>query len=310
MRKLILMSFLFVFCVLLVAGSALAVKPDKKVDRSNGFPSGPHYNLNIIGKKWTFQCPEPQNYWRVIQDNNGDEDEGELVKACDSEDDCEATNEPIYGNVIFIPEDGQDIKIYMQSGKGKKAAAIPDLQVIDPCATDGTEAVMQLPRNDAGYRVYARALAKPTGTRKIATTPELVMVEDENGNPLVFLGTLSANGFETPDGYIYRRKGKSRALDITRLFEWSGLVCSIGEPFEDGLAPTLYCGGDPDDNGTIDFIPLPETGICPADYPVLYELYCKEYPETWVFNIGAFVEYMWNMDNNGVKLLQVRFYPN
>jgi len=44
---------------------------------SNGFPSGPHYNLNIIGKKDLFTCP-PQEL-----DTNG---------------------APIYGNVIFVPE--------------------------------------------------------------------------------------------------------------------------------------------------------------------------------------------------------------
>jgi hypothetical protein len=39
-------------------------------------------------------------------------------------------------------------------------------------------------------------------------------------------------------------------------------------------------------------------------------VYCNEYVDEWVFNIGDFVEYLWNLDNNGVKLLQVRFYPN
>ena len=28
-----------------------------------------------------------------------------------------------------------------------------------------------------------------------------------------------------------------------------------------------------------------------------------------LFNIADFVEYLWDIDNSGVKLLQVRFYP-
>jgi hypothetical protein len=39
--------------------------------------------------------------------------------------------------------------------------------------------------------------------------------------------------------------------------------------------------------------------------------YCKDYADnpTSVFTVGDFVGYLWSMDNNGVKLLQVRFYP-
>jgi len=40
--------------------------------------------------------------------------------------------------------------------------------------------------------------------------------------------------------------------------------------------------------------------------------YCKDYSTDpqWVFNVGDLVGYLWSMDNNGLKLLQVRFYPN
>ncbi len=37
--------------------------------------------------------------------------------------------------------------------------------------------------------------------------------------------------------------------------------------------------------------------------------YCVDYTDEWVFNIDEFVEYFWDVDNNGVKLAQVRFYP-
>ena len=33
------------------------------------------------------------------------------------------------------------------------------------------------------------------------------------------------------------------------------------------------------------------------------------YHNKWVFDIAEFLEYFWDYDNKGVKLLQVRFYP-
>jgi len=64
---------------------AYATKPAEDVN-PNGFPNGEHYNLNIIGKKDRFTCPE-QEY-----DEFGD---------------------PIYGNVVFVPQNGEGIEIFM-----------------------------------------------------------------------------------------------------------------------------------------------------------------------------------------------------
>ncbi len=41
----------------------------------------------------------------------------------------------------------------------------------------------------------------------------------------------------------------------------------------------------------------------------LVPIWCTYYDEEWVFNIADFVEYLWDVNNTGVKLLQVRFYP-
>jgi hypothetical protein len=48
--------------------------------------------------------------------------------------------------------------------------------------------------------------------------------------------------------------------------------------------------------------------LCPIGYESV-DIFCKDYTDTWVFNIAAFVEYLWGLDNNGSKLLQIRFYP-
>ncbi len=251
----------------------------------NGFPSGPHYNLNIHGKKADFNCPA-QEYDPI-------------------------TGLPVYGNSIFVPENGEGIQIYMQSGKGGKAAAITELQAIDPCAGfDGDGAVIQLPKNDTGYRVYARALAKPTDNPSMTVVPSLVMVQDEFGNDLVYLGLVTSTGFLMPNGTFIRQPGKSKAQDITGLFEWTGEVCYFTAPTGD-YTPSQICCIDTSDplDGIYDACEAPVAGLCPVGYTLL-STFCQSYTDEWVFNIGDFVTYLWTAQNDGLKLLQVRFYPN
>ncbi len=173
-NKKLIKSLLLVSALLtMIFGPMLATKPGEILN-PNGFPSGKHYNLNIIGKKSNFVCPE------LEYDEFGN---------------------PIYGNVIFVPENGQGIQILMQSGKkGKKVKGIPTLQVIDPCTAlfDSDEAIVQLPLNEFGE-------------------------------------------------------------------------CDLGTKIN---------------------------------------VWCKTYDQpTWVFNVADFVTYLWDVNNNGLKLLQIRFYP-
>jgi hypothetical protein len=286
MEKVIRESLLTIIMLVFMVGSSTATKPGEDVN-PNGFPSGEHYNLNIIGKKAEFTCPD-QEY-----DEYGD---------------------PVYGNVIFIPEGGEDIQILMQSGKGKKAAAIPDLQVIDPCAFGSNAAIMQLPKNELGYRVYARALATPSQNPFIEITPDLVMVEDDEGNELLYLGEITPTGLETPY-QITRYKGKSKAKDITPLFEWTGSVCyftpdNYCEPGVDCEETLLCCIPEAVEGNTVYHdCKIKIDDSCPKGTEEV-TAFCKEYVNKWVFNIGDFVTYLWDVDNSGLKLLQVRFYPN
>ena len=280
MRKIMIGCFGMTFLVLsLVSVSFAQVNP-------NGFPSGPHYNLNIHGKKADFVCP---------------------AQEFDS-----ITGLPVYGNSIFVPEYGEGIQIYMQSGKGSKAAAITELQAIDPCAGfDGDGAVIQLPKNDTGYRVYARALAKPTDEPSMTVIPSLVMVQDESGNDLVYLGLVTSTGFLMPNGTFIRQPGKSKAQDITGMFEWTGVVCYFTAPTGD-YTPSQICCTDTSVplDGIYDACQAPlDDGSCPDGYTLL-STFCQSFADEWVFNIGDFVTYLWTAQNDGLKLLQVRFYPN
>jgi len=260
-------------------------KPDKEVN-PNGFPSGHHYNWNIIGKKANFTCPA-QEY----------DDSGNLV----------------YGNVVFVPEHGINIEILMQSGKGKRAANITELQVMDWCTKtfDGDPAVIQLPKYDQGYRVYARALAKPTDNPYLNIVPSLEAVVDESGNDLIYLGLVTSNGFTTPYGSYTRKKGKSKATNITGLFEWSGEVCYLNEDYcnpWDECSQTKLCCTEVSE-GVFESCERDGEGSCALGTGTT-TAFCKTYASEWVFNIGDFVTFLWATDNHGVKLLQVRFYPN
>lgn len=253
----------------------------------NGFPSGAHYNLNVIGKKTGFACPT-QEY--------------------------DLAGDPIFGNVVFVPEN-DDGAIYLTSGKvGGKAAAITELQATDPCAFDTNGATVKLPPNRNGYSVYARALAKPTGEPVIGLFSSLYMVQDESGNNLVYLGMITGTGFVTPTMTFTRTKGQSKATDISGMFQWTGSVCYFTQPADGSFSQTNVCctdntpvGGD----GIYDDCqePAATEPFCASGYNYI-SAYCVSFTNEWVFNLGDYVSMLLGTDNNGVKLLQIRFYPN
>jgi len=325
-------SFLLcVLAVILTSNFALADKPSGDDGfNGNGFPSGPHFNLNLIGKKDNFTCPEP---------------EFDLISA-----------EQVFGHVIFIPrEQGSDpITILMESGK-KGPKGKPDaeaLEVTDWCTESfpdyGTGnddgAMLRLPKNDNGYRVYARVTGKP-GTSEDDHTldifPGLVYVEDENANNLIDLGLVfpDGSGF-TSTGETLKRtddgkkgKGVRKASDITALFEWSGDVCYVQEDTDQfcldefGIdictSLSLCCIDEEEPFGAYERCDLLTVVgeidgegdlVCPAmdelgdDY-IMVDAQCRHYDNEWVFNIGDFVGYLWDLDSTGSYVVQVRFYP-
>lgn len=316
--------------ILGLCGSVNAAKPVDKngIPFGNGFPSGEHYNLIIHGKKADFQCPTPE--FDPI------------------------TGEQVFGNVINIPrvDDGLPIEIFMESGrKGPKGA--PDastLEVTDWCSKsfDDSAASLRLPKNDAGYAVYARITGKPgEETSAMFNYPDFWKVEDEAGNDLILLGTITGNMLTQIDGEgmtVYRTestKGNKvpKASNITDLFMWYGTICYF-DPYSydnSGNPVYSYCGEYPatdqcdvtdlccvdavepygvyEDCGLFADVAVdPGDGIlvCPDALPLDIGAYCRTYTELeqqWIFNIADFVELIWDIDNNGAYNIQVRFYP-
>jgi hypothetical protein len=307
MKKKLGMS-LFVMALAVLWGSpGICLMEEPPAPNPNGFISGPHYNLNIIGKKDGFVCPEK------IYDEFGKE---------------------IYGNVIFVPEVGSDIKINMQSGKGTRFATQTELQVLDPCTLepdytpgDDFAATLQLPKSEKGYWVFARALAKPgtDGSRNMDFLGTgVTMVQDDANNDLWYLGSLTSDGTvcKNTDGEevscsLIRSKGQSKAINVTQLFQWTGDVCYFDQTdaLADYTTKQLCCSVDStdvDQDGITgeyydcSLVTDPLTCVAPQ---VLVNAYCSVYTQDWVFNIADFVQYFWSLDNSGVKLVQVRFYP-
>src|SRR5437867_3211960 len=97
----------------------------------NGAPSGPHYNLNIIG---------------VSHDKNANMDQGS-------------------GNVIFVDLGSKDVSVTSKILLSQAATGV--FGVIDKNGTDG-EASFELPA-PGSYTIWARELGKPGGGATMTT---------------------------------------------------------------------------------------------------------------------------------------------
>ena len=320
MKRTMLLATTVVMIVALTVGvsTAMAAKPDgsdpsKKnvVEWSNGFPSGPHMNLNIHGKNW---------------------------------DDCYAVWDPVdgWGNSIFVPEytnDGVSILYKMN-----KKSGLSKLLVEEPCAFGGDSAIVRLPSGE--YQVYARILAKPgkpgsLDPRSVVITPDpglldLCNLPEEYWDPdgtgewdcetLMGVGVVTTGdafkltelGLERIAPLSTGGKGgkRNKAKPITDMFFWSGYYLVL-EPWMD-----CYPAGDLPGDGQL----TPEDLECALADPDLnddlavdeedVDLFIRQYgievPETspmWVFDLAELVTYGWDYDNSGAKLVQIRFYP-
>jgi len=262
-------TFLLILVVSSLASMSYAGKPEggQGVFLGNGFPSGLHYNLNIIAKKAGFVCPAqkflcPDGVTEV-------EDCADCPAAAADAPACQ----PIYGGVIFVPQEpgNQPISILMESGaKGPKGnPGATALEVTDWCTDtlDGSGASFRLPANDQGYAVYARIVGDPKQNPQFEfTNPTLKYVTDDGGNPLILLGYVSNNTVYGSEGQVLSRydntqKGKrvQNATNITPFFNWNGSVCytdplDIATYCTDGTcAPYQFCCMDSDSDSLYEY---------------------------------------------------------
>jgi len=273
---------------------ATAAKSMAVIEMSNGFPSGPHYNLNILGKSATFTCDPTMG-----------------------------------GNSVFISEYGNSTITYVTNNK----SPVSELIALDKCAEafDTDPAKVQLPYESQGYYVFAAIKGKPNNSTtsegsSIILSPNVVREACNAINPddpdfanltqcdtLLTLGlVVGYNVYEATDVGFVRfdtqetGKGKSMGKDITDLFKWTGYVFSA----------TLDLNGD----GEITYADVPSIYDLDAD-GIEYSEYltwaneqvssdlATYYENEWILNIADLVLTDQPISNDGTKLLQVRFYP-
>jgi hypothetical protein len=285
------------FVLMISISTAMAAKPLDVIPRSNGYPSGPHFNLNIHGKD------------------------------CDTYS-CEGT---IGGGSIFIGEYGLSTIQYVTN----KWSLASELRALDPCGEcfDGDSAKVQLPYKRLGYYVFARLRGKsnngsnPGDPSEVLLYPNDVaeLCNDDPLNPdpnfpdftqcLLPLGLITVRDVydATEEGFVRfdpnesKGKGWAKATDITRLFMWSGWVIdAILDTNADGVidvddVPMDY---DVNLNGIIDPDEL-QSWLQDNAADGLSTYYDNE----WILNIADLVVTQQDIVNDGGKLFKIRFYP-
>ena len=253
--KLFLTSLVFV---------VFQVQAGKPVDNDgmflgNNFPSGPHFNLLLHGKKTDFNCETYISIVDIIVDEGIDPltanhavGDKFLEGNCPSQAGFTYVCE--YGNVVNMPRGSDSIRLLMESGKSgpkKKQTNSGDvnpdkLQVTDACTgfAEKDDAIIRIPEDKQGYAVYGRVLGKPgeEGNPSFSVTGrEVPVIGDTFGDD----GEVWIAGVVTPDGAFIpetcddgegnctltrwdpNTKGKwvKNATDISGLFSFSGSVC-------------------------------------------------------------------------------------
>ena len=307
MKRLVLIAISLVIIAALVAGvsTALAAKPQNVIARSNGFPSGEHFNLNIHGKADTFVCdPTPG------------------------------------GGSVFVDQYGPATIQYVVN----KKSSVGNLTVLDPCAVNNGTALVQLPYEAQGYYVFARILGKPnngaSGNESSIILYPNVVKQACNDDPLdpnfgnytscedalwalgLIVGSnvygAEPQGFVRFDPLATPGKGNSRGINITPLFTYSGWAGN----------QTEFDALDINDDGVLSDADVPADlslypGIWAYDAAPLGVIDINEwldfaanvleigtyYHNEWIFNIADLVVTEQPIKNDGTKLLQIRFYP-
>ncbi|SFC12920.1 hypothetical protein [Pseudoalteromonas denitrificans] len=265
---------LIIVSLLLLPVEIYAAKPttSEGMFLGNNFPSGPHHNLILHGKKADFNCETNIKIVEIIDTNQNDLTDALYVIGdkfpsgqCPTQSGFSYVCE--YGNVVNMPRGSDTVKLLMESGRTgskKKDTSASDvnpdkLQVTDACTGFSRDdpAIIRIPEDKQGYAVYGRVLGKPGdsgGPSFSVTGREIPVIGDSFGNDseVWLAGVVTSDGSFIPetcdDGEgnctltrwdsNTKGKGAKNATDISGLFSFSGSVCywALDEAcFESGI---------------------------------------------------------------------------
>lgn len=330
-RRIMLVATALTLVAFLVGATAvMAAKPQESgsgrdvIALSNGFPSGQHFNLNIHGK-------DPETF--VCNTTPG-------------------------GKSVFVALYGASTIQYVSNKKGSvyDLTVLDPCAMPEPYG-DGVAKVQlpyqvlvdDVPTPAGGYYVFARILAKPNNGKiepssNIILYPNTVVeaCNDPGDNPdfgnytecpedpELMLGLIVGENLYVPDPseQVLRRfedptgtaRGKSRAVDITRLFVYTGwVVDGTLDANDDGVidvndVPVADYDGDPltpdnqdyNNDGSVDELDV-EAWL--TDMAALAEPMAWYFANEWIFNIADLVITEQGLMNDGTRLVQIRFYP-
>jgi hypothetical protein len=287
-KKLFAIVMSTVLLLALVPGVTLADKPGSTAEgyNGNGAPSGEHVTLNIVGVQnvksnpMTYPEEDPSGRSTIFVGLGDDETTVTTRIYLKDGGDIDTLNnwKDAFG---VIDANGTD-------GVARFQIANPDYDayVVGDTPTDAV----------CDYLIVARPLGKPGGWATITTCAELVdatggALKDLIGQPALKAlmqiinetdGSAYCSVQPVPAEFTFRHEGKEKFENVTAYLTSIVFLIWVDQD-GDGLG-NVIAGDDPD----------------PGDYywyirvPIFDPLIKNEY---------------WKIDNNGLKLFQIRFYP-
>ncbi len=325
MKRITIVTVSVMLLTTLVLGTvpALAAKPIDVQYQSNGFPSGQHFNLNLHGKDPLTYTGSPSGN-SVVIDISGNS----TIEYLSNKKNRNKTELVVLDSLAenFGP-DYDPAQVYLP------------YNIVDE--SDNTTKPAE------GYYVYGRILGKPNngsdGPSTILLTQNFIVQAANSANSttddwpfgfdpdedLLALGLVTTNGnlyvpsvdgtferFDPPTDDPYEpgkgnKKGKSKAVEITELFLWTGYV-SDNTSLDLNENGYLDIGDVPLDwelaNGDGDGVVSEAEFVQWLDYLVGIGEAVK-HESIWIFDVADMVISGQTVVNDGTKNFQIRFYP-
>ncbi|MDT8386625.1 MAG: hypothetical protein RQ736_03880 [Thiogranum sp.] len=308
-----------------LSSQALAEKPVEVVMWSNGFPSGEHFNLNIHGKKDDYNCDPAADGGSVFVPEYGDseidiiQNKRSSITGLTVHDKCGGFD----GDAALVQLPAGEYQVYarilakpQKQGESREVVLYPKLveacnDTLSVLDTNGNGVIDLGDLDTDGDGVPDQDLDGNgiVDDADLALYYEFPDAVDCTDSFLVGTGVVTSGGaFDLDSQEFTRSSGKSKAVDISSLFQWSGYACD--QVFDANGNGEIDLGDLDMDGDGIPDQDLDGNGVVDdADLTLYLGTYCTAFDSAWIYDIADLVVYGWDYMNNGAKLVQTRFYP-